>query len=66
LSREDRREVLRVYKSIFPVVDYDPETGVCKCFKKQRRVIDLKNGSTGILQMDGADPIKVSTLLNLA
>ena len=31
LSREQRREILAVYKKHFKYVDYNTATGVCKC-----------------------------------
>ncbi len=33
LPEQDRSAILSVYKSIFPVVDYDTKSGVCICRK---------------------------------
>lgn len=32
LGREERREILSIYKKYFKVVEYDAATGVCKCW----------------------------------
>jgi len=65
LSREDRKTALKVYESIFPVVEYDAKTGVCKCFKKAVRPIDITRESTGLFDIPGHE-IKASTLKSLS
>jgi len=32
LSRNERKQVLKIYKKHFKTVDYNPLTGVCKCW----------------------------------
>ena len=64
LSREDRKMALKVYNSIFPVVEYDAKTGICKCFKKASHPINLKNKSVGIFDIPGHE-IKASTMDSL-
>ena len=31
LPRQERRAILKVYKKYYKIVEYTPETGVCKC-----------------------------------
>jgi hypothetical protein len=38
LARGDRRAILKIYESIFPVVKYDSETGACACYKSKEAV----------------------------
>jgi hypothetical protein len=61
LSREDRKTALKVYESIFPVVEYDAKTGVCKCFKKASRPINISNESVAVFDTPG-HPLKPSTI----
>jgi hypothetical protein len=63
LSREDRKTALAVYKSIFPVVEYDAKTGVCKCFKTAARSIS-SDDSIAIFDIVGHE-IKTSTISSL-
>jgi hypothetical protein len=63
LSREDRKMALAVYKSIFPVVEYDAKTGVCKCFKTAARSI-TPDDTFGIFNIPGHE-IKASTISSL-
>jgi hypothetical protein len=63
LSREDRKMALAVYKSVFPVVEYDTKTGVCKCFKTAARSITLDD-SIAIFDIVGHE-IKTSTIASL-
>ena len=64
LTREDRKMALKVYGSIFPVVEYDAKTGICKCFKKASRPIDISRESTGLFDIPGHE-IKASTIASL-
>lgn len=32
LDRKDRKRVLAVYQQYFKTVDYDPNTGICRCW----------------------------------
>jgi len=32
LSRNERKQILKIYKKHFKTVEYDPVTGVCKCW----------------------------------
>ena len=32
LSRQERKQILKIYKKHFKTVEYDPNTGVCHCW----------------------------------
>lgn len=66
LGRKERREILHIYKKYFKVVEYDNQTGVCKCWVTGPESLD--GNSFGLFdsvnmptQVSGA-PIKDSTL----
>lgn len=40
LGRKERREILDIYKKYFAVVEYDSETGVCKCWVRGPESLD--------------------------
>jgi hypothetical protein len=65
LSREDRKMALAVYKSIFPVVEYDAKTGVCKCFKTAARPISITTENTAFFDTGPGHEIKASTIASL-
>lgn len=35
VSRADRKGILKVYKKVWDRVEYDANTGVCSCYKKE-------------------------------
>ena len=47
LPSGDRKAILKVYRKNFHTVEYDNETGVCKCW-----VIDPKKAATNINELD--------------
>ena len=44
LSRHERKAILKVYRQYFHTVDYDPHTGICKCWVNEPSDIE----STGV------------------
>jgi hypothetical protein len=43
LSPGDRKAILKVYRKHFHTVDYDPATGICKCWVEAPSTVDFSD-----------------------
>lgn len=57
LAAEERKAILKVYRKHFHTVDYDPITGICKCWVVEPEAVDFSQNTTvETIMMDVANP----------
>ena len=65
LSSGDRKAILKVYRKHFHTVEYDPDTGICKCWVTDPALESNKiNPGDSVLEAIGIDTANTGTRAN--